>query len=550
MKLLILWRKLLRDSLQQGGFHILANAYIMVLGVSSIFEASKAPNLCVHVPLASKGSNGIKQDRVEPAKSEPYPWGSRKHQETVSLVITPPKHIIVPHPNAYLVGGSVRDLIRGSTPFDYDIAVAQEPEVYAAKLARQLGSRVIPLGKKPFTVYRVVAGTTSVDVAAMNGTSIESDLKARDFTINALACELANGQIIDTTRGLDDLKHHTIRMVSYQAFRADPIRLLRAFRMAAVMNYYIEPRTLEAIADGAATIQRSAGERVLSELHKTLACPHSHRSIVKMAETGLLAAIFPELIPLQTCRQNRYHAEDVFNHSLNAYRQMENILASPEDRLSGETARFVTTLGDHKRILLKMALLLHDIGKPQSRSKDDTGEIHFYGHAKLGVTLLQPICRRLRMSNFDCEWLAFIIGNHQRPLELFLSANNRSGKASSKAVGRFFRKCGDHAPSLLLHALADNLVKIEQQNTNVNGMHQLIVDLLFTYFESIQTRRANPLINGDDLIRSFGLSPSPLFGSILGQIEDAYLAGSIQNRDQALEWVKNLIHQPPSCKES
>ncbi len=458
------------------------------------------------------------------------------------MIIKAPTHIVVPHPEAYLVGGSVRDLIRGRSPLDYDIVVGQDPEIYAAKLAKQLKARVISLGKEPFTVYRVVAGNTSVDVAAMHAPGIEADLEARDFTINALACHLDSGRILDPTGGLHDLRHRVVRMVSSRAFAADPLRLLRAFRMAVTLDYDIEPGTLEVIAQRSAEIRKSAGERVLAELHKILASADSHRWLVQMASAGLLTAIFPELKPLQTCRQHNQHAEDLFSHTLQAFHQMECLLSRPEEVTAKETTRFISALKQHQRVLLKLAILLHDIGKPQSRTIDATGKTHFCGHAKKSAALLPAICRRLRMSNHDRDWLTFIIGQHQRPLDLILSADKSTGQISSRALGRFFRQCGSHAPALLLHAMADNLGKQRAQSLNQGAMGPSITALMETYFTRIQTRIAQPLINGNDLIRHFGLVPSPRFGSILEQIQEACLAGSIQNRDQALKRVADIIN--------
>ena len=208
---------------------------------------------------------------------------------------------------AYLVGGSVRDLMLGRQPADYDIAVDLDARGVADRIATRLGARVILLGHGPNAIHRVVTRTVCVDTAVIKGADIYSDLGARDFTINAMACTLEYGDIIDPFDGGSDLGNRIVRMVTHNAFDDDPLRLIRAYRMAAELDFAIHAKTRSAITERCQRIQEPAGERIWNELSRIMATPASHAHITAMADTGMLEALFPELITLRTCRQNQFH---------------------------------------------------------------------------------------------------------------------------------------------------------------------------------------------------------------------------------------------------
>ncbi len=272
--------------------------------------------------------------------------------------------------------------------------------------------------------------------------------------------------------------------------------------------------------------------------------------MVQMATAGLLEAIFPELSALKGCRQNHYHAEDVFGHTLLAYRQMEDLLFQPAEFVPAVAVGEVAAMGTQIQLGMKLAILLHDIGKPLCRSVDRHGNIHFYGHPRKSAGLIAPISRRLRMSNQLRDAVVFIVDHHQRPLDLYVALKNLPDKNASKAKAKFFRRCKDHAPHILLHALADHLGKTDRAASPTDGMQGFIFALLETYIERIRFCRANPLINGNDLIRHFGLTPSPRLASILEEIETSYLAGAIHSREQALERVIHIIRRSPTDEDA
>ena len=227
---------------------------------------------------------------------------------------------------AYIVGGSVRDLLLGQTPVDYDIAVYENPKYFAQRVAEKTSGRLVELGKPGQVLFRVVSKNYVYDISPITGPSIEDYLLNRDFTINALAWDLSSKRVVDCVNGQKDITDRKIRMVSKAVFQKDPIRLIRVYRISAAFDFSIEPRTTAAIKDNAPLLQTSAGERVKPELFKILGASNSYYFLSQMAKTGVLQTIFPELIGLQNCFQNRYHHFDVFKHTMKAYSHLETLL--------------------------------------------------------------------------------------------------------------------------------------------------------------------------------------------------------------------------------
>ncbi|MFH1581804.1 MAG: HDIG domain-containing metalloprotein, partial [Pseudomonadota bacterium] len=362
-------------------------------------------------------------------------------------------NIIPKTKNAYLVGGSIRDVLLGLSPTDYDIAVLGNPEQFAKNIASKTSGRIIRMGKPGQMIIRVVSDDKIFDISSINDVSIEDDLNKRDFTINAIAYSLSSGKIIDPLGGIQDLFDKKIRMVSTQAFIKDPIRMIRAYRICALRNFKIDPQTVSAIKRDANLIKNSAGERIRTELFKILRSYKAYYYLSKMADAGLLSEIFPDLDTLKGCMQNRYHSYDVFDHTMKAFCCLEKILNDHSEYIPKIYNQNIKQLNKNKGHLLKFAILLHDIGRPAARSIDSQGNIHFYGHGKKGADMANKISKRLKLSTSERYYIDFIVRNHIRPLFLFISHQKKI--LTKKNVTRFFIKCGDNTPALLLHTIAD-----------------------------------------------------------------------------------------------
>ncbi len=448
---------------------------------------------------------------------------------------------------AYIVGGAVRDILRGRLPTDYDVAVAGDPLKFAQQLAKNTRSRPVEIGKSGQTILRVVTEKTMIDISRIKGDTIQEDLQARDFSVNAMAYDLDGDQLIDDLGGQHDLANKTIRMVSNHVFKQDPVRLLRAFRIAAMLQFDIEPHTKTAIENDATLIIQSAGERIREELFKLFQSTNSHAYLCQMADTGLLFTMLPELLRLKECRQNRYHQFDAFGHTLQAYYHLEQLLDGDHDQpyLTIKGVPLAQHIAEARVPLLKFSILLHDIGKPEVQTTDSKGSIHFYGHEDQSALMAETICKRMKCATRDADIIVFLVRHHTRPLFLFSSL--KTANEAPRAVTRFFIKCAAYVPELLLCATADMLGKEESQNDRIREFIGFANQLLAEFESDFKPKKSKPtLITGRDLIEEFGLKPSPQFKIILDRVEEERLLHSAMSRQEALDLVKSLLDEQAS----
>ena len=444
--------------------------------------------------------------------------------------------------SAYLVGGSIRDLLLQRTPEDYDIVVIGNPKPYARKLAAMHHARAIELGKHEKRIFRVKGQDAVYDVSQAKGDSIEADLQQRDFTINALAYDITSGDIIDGAHGRRDLDAGRIRMVSASIFDQDPVRLLRAYRMAAQLGFSIEEHTSRLIQEKKHLIRLAAGERIRDEWFYILQQASTSACLADLNATGLLLTIFPELKGLADLNQNQYHEFDALTHTLKTVEHLETLLNGLDRALPQSAAALKQGLTPQRCTALKCAAVLHDVGKPASVSIDEKGMCHFYGHEKIGARMVKNIGRKLRFSNLERESIALIVRQHLRPLFLFSQGGETMPR--KRPIVRFFMACSDLVPDIVLHALADSQAKTAEPGQGHQEFMAFCDSLLQDYFTGFKVKKEAPrLINGHDLIREFGLSPSPVFASVLKQVEEARMAGEINRRGQALELVRRILNE-------
>jgi poly(A) polymerase len=450
------------------------------------------------------------------------------------------KNILPRLKGAYVIGGSVRDLLLGRIPTDYDIAVTGNPEQYAKKLIAKSDGHLVRLGKPGRMIIRVISGDMIFDITSLNGTSIEDDLNERDFTINAIAYDLYSEEIIDCLGGLQDLANKKVRMVSREIFKKDPARLIRAYRIGACLNFEIETKTAKVIKSNTTLLKNIPGERIRVELFTMLGTSISYLYLSQMAISGLLTAIFPDLERLKGCFQNHYHHFDGFEHTMRAYDHLETILNDPGKILPDTSTKIHQYIDKNKPALIKCAILLHDIGKPLMKTLDSNGKCHFYGHARKSADMAQKISQRLRFSNHERQFIDGIIRNHMKPLSLFTAYEKKT--LTQKGITRFYKKCGEYTPALLLAAIADTKAKQDKITQKNKAFKSFLKKMIFEYFYNYQPLNDEPpLITGRDLIHVFGLTPSPLFKKILDLVDDAKLTKTIKNRSEALELIRDVL---------
>jgi putative nucleotidyltransferase with HDIG domain len=447
----------------------------------------------------------------------------------------------------YLVGGTVRDLLCGHKPVDIDLAAKGDVGTIAQAIADKINGKIIHLGKNEFAILRIATQEHMIDIAPLSGSSIEADLQLRDFTINAMAYDIKNKKLIDCLGGLKDLGRKQIRMVSDDIFKKDPARLVRAYRMAATFGFSITEGTKREIHLDKDLISSVSGERVWLDIVKLLQAPAATPIVRGMAKSGLLTSIFPELEPSIGCRQNQHHQFDVFEHSLRVLEEVEHLLSEKDSFFSKLAQLLKSETPSSDLYLLKHSALLHDIGKPATRTVGVDGAVRFPGHAAKSAEIAAVISSRLKLSNHQRKIADLLIRHHIRPLSLSLA--NDKDRLGHQEIIRFFKHFGQLTLALIIHAIADIRAKNEWMQNRDRRFITFCGELVQTYSDTLKRqKRIPPIISGHDLVSEFGLAPSPDFALILNRIDELRLAGMLNTRNQALKWIETHLNKRKKYK--
>ncbi|MDD5127491.1 MAG: HD domain-containing protein [Dehalococcoidales bacterium] len=468
---------------------------------------------------------------------------------------------------SYLVGGFVRDLFLERNTADIDIAIDGDASAAATELAACLEGKYVLLDEAN-GIARIVlpvenssAGSALVlDCSTLRGT-IEEDLSLRDFTVDAMAFELEVGNdfslshLIDPCGGYQDVRQRVIRAVSDGIFPADAARLLRAVRLAAELKFSVDPETRALIRRDAHLIAGVAGERVRDEVLRLLAARQAGRHLAYMDELGLLTRTIPELAPEKGVSQPFIHFWDVFNHSLETVSAVEFLLRQREWQYAGkevlELVPWSETIrqyfgeevnhGSTRGSLLKVAALLHDIAKPQTKSLDADGRARFLGHPDAGAAIASAILGRLRFSTREIGMVATMVLHHLRPSQM-----SQAELPSPRAVHRYFRDLGEVALATLFLNLADHLATRGPTLDMAHWRYHtgIIAHVLAEHAREESIIKAPRLVDGNDMMDILGLSPGPDIGRLLEAVLEAQAAGEITTREEALQLCKKILTHP------
>lgn len=398
-----------------------------------------------------------------------------------------------------------------------------------------------------------MAGAVTIDFSSFRqgAQTIEADLRLRDYTVNAMGVSLASlldgsvePRLLDPLHGMRDLEEKILRACPH-AFVADPLRMLRGYRLCAALGFRIEEETRAEIGRYAALIRRVSVERISYELEQIMASDRAHMVMGEMAQIGLLWQIIPDLAQGLGMEQPGFHHLDVFHHSLAALGFMEEILAAP-DRFYPECVEniraYIAQPG--MKVRLKWAALLHDLGKPVTMAVHEgkDGRVTFYGHDQAGKELVLELGRELRWSNENRERIAALIGMHMQPFHL--CNVRREEPLSRKACLNLSKKAGDDLVGLFLLAMSDSLAgKGEKKPPSMEAeLSGLLNEVLKIYEQYIQPAVKGPrLLSGQDLIASFSLTPGPIFAKILDALQEAQVEGEVACAEDARRWVQRYL---------
>ncbi len=424
----------------------------------------------------------------------------------------------------HLVGGAVRDLILRRPLTDFDIATNALPEQVS-----QLFRKVIPTGIKHGTVTVLFKGerfevtTYRCDGAYTDGrrpdtvtfsATIEGDLARRDFTINGIACNLASGEVLDPHGGREDLKRRVVRAIGNadERFHEDGLRPLRACRLAAQLGFTIDEGTKAAIPRALERVRLVSAERIRDELLRIVQSPNVVAGFLLLSETGLLAAVLPELEQGRGVEQRERHCFDVFAHSL-----------------------YTCAAADPADLGLRLAALLHDVGKPASLTRGDDGEPRFYDHDRISAEMSGEILRRLKLPGAVVDRVWHLVRHH-----MFNYGPDWKDSAVRRLVARVGR---DNIRDLLRLRRADQIGRCNRDEPmdNLVELDRRIDSLLAA--ESALTL-SDLAVDGNALMRELAIARGPLVGVLLGFLLEAVIEDPAENEPgRLLEMARKFYDQ-------
>jgi poly(A) polymerase len=464
---------------------------------------------------------------------------------------------------AYVVGGFLRDLALGFSPPDVDFALRDARDV-AARFARATRGSFVLLhddeqGDRRLVQARVVVRGTggapaAYDFGELSPEGIDADLAARDFTINALALPLRQAadaeppDLIDPFGGLRDLAAGVVRLVSPDAIARDPLRILRAFRFAATLQFEIDPETLAHLASNADKVGAPAAERTRAELLRLMSALRSVGALRMMDAAGVLTILLPELEAGRGTGQSGFHDLDVFEHGIATYAAAEDVLADLPAWFGELAPEAEAYLAQPDRIaLLKLAALLHDIAKPATRSEQPGGIVHFYEHDRIGAAMCGAIARRLRLSRRQTTMLSTLVRHHMRMLHLAHAEDHAcrqagQGDVTARAARRLRKHCGVHGVGVLLLGFADALATRgpDMPADAPDQLRRIASRLLSLWHEDDRRAKTSArLLTGHDIMAEFGVSEGPQLGRALDLVAEAQLEGVVSTREEALAFLQS-----------
>jgi tRNA nucleotidyltransferase (CCA-adding enzyme) len=424
---------------------------------------------------------------------------------------------------AWIVGGCVRDLLLGRTASDWDVATDARPKELVA-----IFPRAVPTGIEHGTVT-VVRGGHHYEVTTLRGEGtytdgrrpdwvefvdeITADLARRDFTVNAIAIDPADGKVIDPHGGQADLQARVLRAVgnAVERFSEDGLRVLRAARFVATLEMSLESETEAAIRPTLGTFRKVAAERVRDEWIKAMRARTPSRAFDVMLRTGILEVTCPELLQGVSMEQNKWHGYDVWRHGLECM-----------DACAGDP-------------ILRIAALLHDVGKPATRAwSDKTKDYTFYDHDRVGAEMASPIAERMRFSNEERERIVALVRHH-----LF----HYSDEWTDAAVRRWLRRVSmDRVEDLYALNAADVRAKGRDFDADLTALEELKGHVARVLAQGAALSTRDLKVNGRDLMKELNLAPGPIIGRVLDALLEAVLTDPAANeRDTLLARAREYV---------
>lgn len=438
-----------------------------------------------------------------------------------------------------LVGGPVRDAFLGKTSLDLDFTTSARPDQTIA-IVKALTKTVWDIGRDFGTIGALIAGE-KVEITTYRadsyqhgsrkpsvefGDSLEEDLRRRDFTVNALALRLPQLELVDVGTGLADLAEGILRtpIEPEISFGDDPLRMMRAARFASQLNCEIEQHTRTAMTKQAAELENISQERIRDEFTKLMLTPSPRRGLEVLVDTGLAEQFLPELPLMKQAVDEHKRHKDVYEHSLTV---LEQAIALEESR----------DFQPRPDLVVRLASLLHDTGKPATRKIQSDGTVTFYHHDAVGAKLMRKRLSALRFDKQQVEQVTALIFLHQR----FFGYSE--GSWTDSAVRRYVRDAGEQLERLHILTRADvtsrNARKVARLAAAYDDLEARIADL--AALEELSALR--PELDGREIMELLNLAPGPEVGKAYNWLLELRLDEGVLGNEEAsrrlLEWWKN-----------
>lgn len=472
----------------------------------------------------------------------------------------------------FLVGGAVRDWKLGIDCKDYDLVVAGDAFSVARQFARSSGSGFFIMDeehKVARTLLKQEKSSVIFDFSEIRGGDLLDDLKARDFTINAMAVPLDSPErIIDPLNGQNDLDRKILRACSPLSLINDPVRLIRAVRFSRQFDLSFEKLLLDGLSLNAHLVSSVSSERIRDELFHVLDLEECWLAIEVLDQFGLLIHVLPELKQLQGVQQSSPHTMDVWNHTIYATRWVDRIvkgIISSEQAVDPIIGKIIQSLapflellrvnfmqpiqqGRNRTGLLKLATLLHDVAKPETRTCGEDGRYHFHGHHLTGLDIIKKIGTNLSLSNREIEYLSVLVGNHMSIHWLC----KQGGKLTRKQIYHYFKCVREYGIDLSLLSLSDLLAKSDTAIPEGRLSCELtaINDLFSAWFQR-KEELISPrlLLDGHEIMKLLRISGGPDLGLIIEALEEAQALGEVTDKTAAEIFVSSYRDRRITEKE-
>ena len=439
-----------------------------------------------------------------------------------------------------LVGGPVRDAFLGLPIHDFDLTTSSRPEETMSLLGKW-SRNVWDIGKD-FGTIGAARGQLVVEVTTYRtdeyeigsrkpevsyGDTLEGDLTRRDFTVNAMAVRLPSRELVDPCGGLADLEAGILRtpVAAAQSFDDDPLRIMRAARFAAQLGFDVDYEAMTAMEDMASRLEIVSAERIWSELSRTLTSPAPRRGIELLVHTGVAELVLPELAALVDASDGDGRHKDIYTHSLQVLDQAISLETGggsgrPDELLGGELPG--------PDLVLRMAALLHDVGKPRTRRFEDDGTVTFRGHDVVGSRMVKKRLRALKADKQTTKDVAKLVELHLRAFGF-----SEAGWTDS-AVRRFVRDAGDLLPRLMRLIRADITSKNRRKVARLNAGNDELARRIVELAEQEALDAIRPDLSGDDIMEILGLEPGRLVGEARAHMLEIRLEEGPLEREEAV----------------